>query len=55
METITLFKNLYTQAFFKLKTYQVSFLKVLSWFVLVAIITGVYAFIYRVATGYFVI
>ncbi|MFP2997559.1 DUF6747 family protein [Spongiivirga sp. MCCC 1A20706] len=55
METITIFKQAYLKAFEQLKTFQIYFLKTLSWLVLGGVVAGIIAFLYRVSTGFFVI
>ncbi|NER17235.1 DUF6747 family protein [Spongiivirga citrea] len=55
MSTLLLFKNLYSQAFEALKTYQLYVLKAFSYAVMGFIALGIFAFIYRVFTGFFMI
>ncbi|MFP2995411.1 DUF6747 family protein [Spongiivirga sp. MCCC 1A20706] len=55
MSTLLLFRNLYSQAFETLKSYQLHILKGLSYTVMGFIALGIFAFIYRVFTGFFMI
>ncbi len=55
MTTVLLFKNLYVQAFERLKTFHVYLFKAFAYFVTAAIAAGIFAFIYRIVTGFFVI
>jgi hypothetical protein len=55
MTTILQLKNLYAQAFEKLKAFQIILFKTFAFLVVGLIAAGIFAFIFRVATGFFVI
>lgn len=53
MNTFSLFKDIYAKAFETFKIYQISLLKICVWFVVATIATGLFAVMYRLATGFF--
>lgn len=53
MSTLLLFKNIYAKAFETFKIYQINFFKAFVWFVIAIIANGIFAVIYRLATGFF--
>jgi hypothetical protein len=55
MTTLLHLKNLYVTAFDKLKAHEAVIFKSFAWIVAGFVALGIFAFIYRVASGFFVI
>ncbi|MFP2995713.1 DUF6747 family protein [Spongiivirga sp. MCCC 1A20706] len=55
MTTLLLFKRLYAEAFNGLNTAYEMLLKSIAWFVLGTTVIGLFAFVFRICTGFFTI